>query len=321
MNVEKISIILPCHNEVEAIGDLFLEINQVMKNLEPRVKWECIWVDDGSTDLSWQELVKLCSSMEGQHHRALRLRSNLGQTTALMAGIDHSKSDWIVTMDADGQNDPQDILRMVKIVQSSKDVICGHRYSRKDVWFRRTLPSRVANLLARKMFRLNVNDLGCTLRLFNKELLQGMRLQGEMHRTLTIYLKLNGGKLSEIKVNHRARKHGSSKYGSERIFKFLCDLILVRSYSILKKSPLYFFAGVAVVELFITFLLFFTSIIFGILSEEIIFHSVTFLLASIFMMFNIVSIGLIGELILKSHFELTRDAQYSIADDSSLTQK
>lgn len=312
MKVNSFSVVIPCHNEEGSVEKLFDEINSSLLSLSSSIKWECIWVDDGSTDNTYPLLTRLASSKKGKGHRILRLRSNRGQSTAIMAGIDHSEYEWIITMDGDGQNDPGDFARMLLAVKSEKDVICGYRYERKDSLFKRTLPSRAANFLAKILFKLEVNDLGCTLRLFRKELLYGMRISGEMHRTLTIYLKLNGGQLTEIKVNHRARMSGVSKYGSERIFKFLCDLILVKSFKILQKSPLYFFGGLGF-GLFVTSILVVTVLGMNLDSVNGILVGtwITFLIG-LFSLISLISVGLISELILKTHFELDRNVQYSV---------
>lgn len=304
---------IPCFNEAESLESLKHELELALKDFND---CECIWIDDGSSDETWNRIISFGEEKSKVHHVGLRLRVNYGQTTALAAGIENARNDWIVTIDGDGQNDPRDIPRMIELVRSDNDVICGYRYDRKDTLFKRRLPSRMANSLARLLFTLDVRDLGCTLRLFNRKLLGGMRLIGEMHRTLTIYLKLNGGSLKEIPVNHRSRRFGESKYGWERIFKFTCDLILARTYRNLKSSPIYLFLGFGLFQLAISFIAIVVIEQFLQLSGSKAQITLFALLISLFFLIHFVLMGLLGELLLRNNIELNRNSHYVIREIS-----
>jgi glycosyltransferase involved in cell wall biosynthesis len=247
IDFDGISVVIPCYNESGAISNLMSEIDTAMQRLPNLVPWECLWIDDGSKDETWQVIKTQSSIRKHLSHKGIRFQFNSGQTTAIAAGIERAKYSWIVTLDADGQNDPADIPMLLTNLKTDRDVVCGTRYDRKDSFVKRKLPSRIANKIARLLFKISISDLGCTLRVFNKKLLRGIVLSGEMHRTLTIYLKINGGIIIERAVNHRPRRHGESKYGSERILKFFCDLLLAKTFRSLYKSPIYLFSGIGLV--------------------------------------------------------------------------
>ncbi len=235
-----ISIVIPVFNEDGNISNLSLEISRLF--IDTVYEWECIWVDDASSDSSWSEIKKLESPNKG-----IRLRSNSGQTTAIMAGINHSNFDFIITLDGDGQNDPSDILKMIKIMESDLDIdlIQGYRVKRNDNLFTRRIPSRVANSIMRLITGHHVLDLGCSLRLFKKNLMKNLTLTGEMHRLFTLYLLDNGAKIFQTKVNHRKRLSGKSKYGLGRVLKLFIDVVLYKALKIIFINPIYTFGKFA----------------------------------------------------------------------------
>ncbi len=217
-----ISVILPVHNEKDSLLDVHRELKNILTGMN--ASWEIIFVDDGSTDGSREILRPLCT--EGT--RALILGRNFGQTAALAAGLDASRGSIIVTMDADGQNDPADIPRMVSFLGEGYQVVSGWRYNRKDTFLTRRLPSRVANALVAMVTGVRLHDFGCTLKAYDREVLDAVRLYGEMHRFIPALASWVGAEVGEVKVNHRARKHGKSKYGLSRVVRVLLDLITVK---------------------------------------------------------------------------------------------
>lgn len=236
--MKNFSVVIPLLNESESIPILAREIEEALNSIDDN--WECIWVDDGSTDASWHELSKLSG-----RHRALKLSRNLGQSSAIMAGCDNAKFDLIVTLDADLQNNPKDILSLLASLDERFDCICGIRKNRNDKLFSRRIPSFVANWLARRVTGVPVTDLGCTLRIFRKHLVTDNRLIGEMHRVLPVYFHLSGARIAEIAVDHRSRRFGNSKYGLDRIFKFMADILLAKVMSKITTRPLYFFGNIS----------------------------------------------------------------------------
>jgi dolichol-phosphate mannosyltransferase len=240
--MQRFTLVVPLLNEEESIPILAGEIENALSSIGEGYEWECIWVDDGSTDGSWKELQKLKSP-----HKALKLNRNMGQSSAIMAGCDYSSYDLIVTLDADLQNNPSDIPRLLTELKDDIDCVCGIRKNRIDKLFSRKIPSLAANWLARKVTGVPVTDLGCTLRIFRKRLVLDNRLIGEMHRVLPVYFHLSGARIKEIEVDHRTRKFGTSKYGLERIFKFIADIFLAKVMKRITTRPLYFFGSISIV--------------------------------------------------------------------------
>jgi dolichol-phosphate mannosyltransferase len=305
------SIVIPAFNEVANIPILAEEINNTLNSTE--FEWECIWVDDRSTDNTWGEICGL-----GGPHRGIRLSQNGGQSTALMAGIDHARAPMIITMDSDLQNDPADILRLIEHFTESVDVVCGFRRERKDATFSRKIPSKIANALARKVTGIKVKDLGCTLRLFRKDLILRNRLIGEMHRVLVIHFKNSGARIIEIPVNHRARKFGESKYGINRTFKFIADLILARVLTTLRSKPLYFFGLLSIMIFFTGFFSFASAFILRVFNFKTYIDSSLIVGSVILVATSLVtlSLGLVCEVLVRNAVNSDRSAQYTI--DSSV---
>jgi len=303
------SLIVPCYNEEDNIGILSLEISKVMNELNN--PWECIWVDDCSSDATWNNIISL-----DKPNRGLRLERNSGQSTAIMAGIDNSKYDLIITLDGDLQNDPADIPRLIsEYMQGGVDIVAGVRIKRNDKWLRKYL-SKIANLISKKITGVKISDLGCTIRIFKKTLLQQTRLFGEMHRILVVHLVLNGAKFREIQVNHRARLHGKSKYGYSRIFKFINDLFLAKTLQLINTKPLYLFSSLSLIVLLLSAILFFTAIgfrLFGIkeyLDTSLISGSIVLFSTSLVL----TSIGLLAETLLRQNYALGVIKQYKIIE-------
>lgn len=233
-----VSIVVPIFNEEGNIAILSSEIATAMKNSQ--IDYEVIWVNDKSTDGTLSELKKLNTdkNLVVNHER------NRGQSAALMTGISNSSNEIIVTIDGDLQNDPRDILPLLQKLEEGYDVVCGVRVNRQDEKLRTGLSS-FANWIARRITKVDVSDLGCTLRAFHKTIVRDIEIIGEMHRVLVLYLFLHGAQIAEIKVNHRPRIFGESKYGYERILKFIMDILLAIFYSKFRDRPLYYFGSIS----------------------------------------------------------------------------
>ncbi len=244
-NLRAISIVIPVFNELKNVPLLSAEINEVMH--KTNIEWECIWVDDCSTDGSWSSISALSNN-----HRGIRLQRNSGQSTALMAGIDQAVHDVILTLDADLQNDPHDIPTFLENFSDQIDVVAGYRVARQDDMVRRKIPSKIANYLSRKITGVKVKDLGCTMRIFRKDLIQRSRLVGEMHRVILVHFALSGARIIEVPTNHRKRVHGESKYGLERTLKFIADLLLAKLMNVITNKPLYFFGSTSLLTLLVS---------------------------------------------------------------------
>lgn len=234
-----LSIVIPVYNESENISLLRDQIGLSLK--KTLLRYEVVWVDDASTD----DTVHKIRMLKNQDVIVKHSRTK-GQSSAIMSGFKSSKGSLIATLDGDLQNDPDDLPMMLALIQQGFDVVCGVRKDRKDTFLRKAL-SVVANKIARIVTGVTISDLGCTLRVFRREALEEITLMGEMHRVLGIYLYLANWKIAEVDVNHRKRLFGESKYGYNRILKFILDLILVVFYMKFREKPLYFFGRFSIV--------------------------------------------------------------------------
>jgi glycosyltransferase involved in cell wall biosynthesis len=276
-------------------------------------EWELILVDDGSKDGSFTKLEEIFEK-DPQHVRVIGLRRNFGQTAAIAAGIDHAKGEIIVLMDADLQNDPQDIPLLLEKIYSGYDVVSGWRVKRKDTFITRTLPSLFANKLISVVTGVHLHDYGCTLKAYRREVITGFRLYGEMHRFIPVYANSVGAKIMEIPVRHHPRKYGKAKYGLERTIKVILDLFTVKFLNSYANKPIYLFGGTGILIMGISSLillyLFFRRIFFSVS----VIASPLFMISSMFFILGFQSIlmGLIAELLVRTYHEAQHKPTYTI---------
>jgi glycosyltransferase involved in cell wall biosynthesis len=219
-----LSVVVPVHNEEESLPHLIREVHEALD--DQGLTYELILVDDGSTDRSF-DLLRNAAELDGML-TVLRFRRNFGQTAALQAGIDASRGARLVLMDADLQNDPRDIPALLAQLDAGYDLVAGWRAERKDPFLSRRLPSMVANQLISTITKVRLHDYGCTLKAMTREVAKELRLYGEMHRFIPAVANWVGVRVIEMKVNHRARQFGTSKYGIGRTLRVVLDLITVR---------------------------------------------------------------------------------------------
>jgi dolichol-phosphate mannosyltransferase len=218
-----ISIVIPVYNEQDNIKPLIAELREVLSGLKE--SFEIILVDDGSRDRSFAILKEVAS--QNPTIRLIRFKENTGQTAAFDAGFRAARGNIIVTMDADLQNDPRDIPRLLKKI-GEFDVVCGWRYKRKDPWIK-VVSSKIANFVRNKLSQEEIADTGCSLKAFRKECLQNVKLFNGMHRFLPTLAKMEGFTVIQIKVNHRPRRFGTTKYNiKNRMLRAFADLLAVR---------------------------------------------------------------------------------------------
>lgn len=234
-----LSVIVPVYNEEDNLFPLYERTRAALEPLG--LTWELILVDDGSRDASAARLEEL--TRQDPRVRAVLLRKNFGQTAAMAAGFDHARGEAVVTMDADLQNDPHDIGRLLERFREGYDIVSGWRKDRKDDFLVRTLPSRIANSFISKMTGVHLHDYGCTLKVYRKEVLTGLRLYGEMHRFLPALVAHQGARITEMEVTHHPRLHGVSKYGIGRSGKVVLDLLTVIFLGSYVTKPIYVFGG------------------------------------------------------------------------------
>ncbi len=303
-----ISLVITVYNEADNISPLIESIQSAMEGYEH----EIIFVDDGSLD----QTRNMVMSNATNSVKLISLNKNYGQTTAMMAGIDHALGDLIVTLDGDLQNDPRDIPAMIKELQSGDwDVVAGVRAKRKDGVLLRKFPSRMANALIRKLTGVYLHDYGCTLKVFKKEIAKNLGLYGELHRFIPVLAQLQGAKLTEIPVSHHPRIYGKSKYGLGRTFKVLSDLMLMVFFQKYLQKPMHIFGTTGI----LTFLA--GMIITGYLGvvklmgqdiwgRPLLILGITLLLGGI----QLITIGIVAELIVRIYFEARDRKTYRIKD-------
>jgi glycosyltransferase involved in cell wall biosynthesis len=219
-----LSIVIPLLNEAGSLRILYKQLVTVMDGLDRSC--EVVFIDDGSTDDSF-EILRQLQQADGRL-RLVKLRRNFGQTAAFMAGFDLSRGDVIITMDADLQNDPQDIPLLLKKIDEGHDIVSGWRVDRQDKWLTRRLPSRAANWLISQSTGVVLHDYGCSLKAYRREVLENTRLYGELHRFIPALASWMGVKVAEVPVKHHSRRYGRSKYGLGRTIRVLLDLMTVK---------------------------------------------------------------------------------------------
>ena len=244
-----ISVVIPVLNEEENVVPLFKEIKEVLSSLPNN--YEIIFVDDGSTDQTLEKLRSLLSKGE-KKLRIVQLRRCFGQSAALLAGFQSTKGELIITLDGDGQNDPHDIPFLLEALNDDIDVVCGWRHKRRDGFLLKKLPSKIFNLFNRMSNKLNIHDSGCTLRIYRKEAIVDLLLLGGDHRYIPAILSNRGFQFAEVKVNHRPRTRGKTKYGVKRIFDGFSDLFTLRFLFNYGKRPMRFFSKIGIITLLTT---------------------------------------------------------------------
>ena len=235
----ELSVVIPVLNERDNVLDLWDSLKAALKPLDG--DWECVWVDDGSADGTWELLSGLADAEP--ECRAVSLARNFGQTAALSAGIAAARGEYIAALDGDLQNDPADIPAMLAAARDGADVVSGWRRDRRDPFLSRVLPSRAANWLISAVTGVRLRDYGCTLKVYRASFLKELELYGEMHRFLPALAGYRGASIKEVPVSHRPRTRGNSKYGLWRIFKVTLDLLTVKFMGDYLTKPIYVFGG------------------------------------------------------------------------------
>ena len=244
-----ISIVIPIYNEEANIDKLTESILAALSD----VKYEVLFINDGSTDNSEKEIEEKIKV--NSHIKLINLRRNYGQTAAMQAGFDHSKGEIIVPMDGDLQNDPKDIPILIDKINEGYDVVSGWRKTRLDKKYTRIIPSKIANMLISKISGIHLHDYGCILKAYRKEILDEIKLYGEMHRFIPIYASWEGAKVTEVAVRHHPRIAGKTKYGLSRIPRVILDLLVIRFFDKSLDRPIHLFGQFGLLMFVIAFLL------------------------------------------------------------------
>lgn len=234
-----ISLVVPVYNEEDNLLPLYEKVLETVDTAG--ITFEMILVDDGSTDRSLDRLRELVD--RDSRIVAVELRRNFGQTAAMAAGIDEARGEFVVTIDADLQNDPADIPALLERARDGFDIVSGWRRDRQDDFLSRTLPSKIANWIISRITGTFLHDYGCTLKVYRRDALSGLNLYGEMHRFLPALVARRGARIEEMTVQHHPRLHGQSKYGIGRTFKVILDLLTVKFLTSYSTKPIYLFGG------------------------------------------------------------------------------
>ena len=296
-----LSIVIPLYNEEESIPRMYDELTGVLEDYgQP---YEIIVVDDGSRDRSF-ELLKTLHS-EDPRLKIIRFRRNFGQTAAFAAGFRQSRGTWVVTMDADLQNDPHDIPKLIAKAEEGYDIVSGWRVNRQDKFLSRRLPSMLANRLISNVTNVQLHDYGCSLKVYHTDVAHGIRLYGEMHRFIPALASRMGVKVAEVPVNHRARQFGKSKYGISRTIRVFLDLLTVRFLLSFDTRPLHVFGalGLLTTGLGVLIGLFLTYVKFGlgqnIGDRPLLWLAVLLVIVGV----QFISTGLLAEVMSRTYYE------------------
>ncbi|MFZ5798905.1 MAG: glycosyltransferase family 2 protein [Desulfobulbaceae bacterium] len=242
-----LSIVVPLFNEEGNILELYRELHSVLDS-HP-YSYEILFINDGSSDRT-PEMLREISSRDARVV-VINFRKNFGQTAAMSAGFDYSRGEVIITLDGDLQNDPADIPKLLEKIREGHDVVAGWRHKRQDPFLNRRLPSMIANRIISWITGVKLHDYGCTLKAFKREVAEHIRLYGEMHRFLPAIASAVGISIAEVPVNHRPRRHGSSKYGISRTFRVILDLITVKFLLSYANRPIHVFGFIGLISLFL----------------------------------------------------------------------
>jgi glycosyltransferase involved in cell wall biosynthesis len=237
-----ISIVIPLHNEERSIALLYEELQAALEPLGE--EWETVFVDDGSVDGSFAALTRLHDANDNV--RVVRLRRNFGKAAALAAGFGQARGEIVVTIDADLQDDPAEIPRLLVKLDEGFDLVSGWKTHRRDPLRRRVL-SRVFNWVTGRVSGLRLHDMNCGLKAYRAEVVRGMPLYGELHRFIPVLAQYRGFRVAELPVNHRAREHGRSRYGVERYLRGFLDLLTVSFIGRYRHRPLHLFGGLGLI--------------------------------------------------------------------------
>ena len=302
----KLSIIICVYNEEPNIKPLNKWINESIHDID----YEIIYVDDGSTDRTRQEIIAL----EDPKVILVEFRKNYGQSSALYAGIDQARGEYLVTMDGDLQNDPSDVPMMLKLAEDEGwDLVAGIRKNRQDGMFLRKVPSKIANAIIRKSTGVHIKDYGCTLKVFKSDLAKNIGLYGELHRFIPVLASLEGATITQVDVKHHAREFGKSKYGINRTFKVISDLLLMLFFKKYMSKPMHLFGGLGVLLFFLgtainTYFLALKIMGHDIWGKPLLLLGIVLLLAGI----QLITIGLMSELLMRTYYESQQKRPYKI---------
>ncbi len=314
--MKELSLVICVYNEESNIAPLSKQIVEALNNYT----YEAIFVNDGSTDSTRAEVLKI----NDERFKLLDLKMNYGQSTALQAGIDMAKGEYIVLLDGDLQNDPADIPMMLKMARDEDwDMVAGVRANRKDGMFLRKVPSKIANYVIRKSTGTKMKDLGCTLKIFTNETAKSLNIYGELHRYIPVLASLEGAtRITQVDVNHRAREFGKSKYNLSRTTRVISDLLLMVFFKKYLQKPMHFFGALGIITLGLGVIINIYMLVLKFYGQDI-WGKPLLLLGILLVMGGIqfFTIGIIAELQMRTYFESQNKKPYRIKKFTSTKVK
>ena len=302
-----LSVVVPVYNEQDNIAPLLEAVEAALTDIEH----EIVLVDDGSSDNTIGEIVRHSKPTT----RIVAFARNFGQTSAMAAGIEAARGQYIATMDGDLQNDPTDIPKMLaKLQAEGLDIVTGYREKRKDGFILRKIPSKIANRLIRRVSNVQVRDYGCTLKLFKSSIAKELDLYGELHRFIPILASIKGAKIAEVAVNHHPRRFGTSKYGLSRTLRVASDLLLMAFFIRYRQKPMHLFGSVGLSMLLLgglaeTYLLILKLLGHDIAERPLFYVGILLLIAGI----QLITTGFIAELQMRTYFSAASTRPYAVA--------
>ena len=305
--MKEMSVIIAVHNEEKNIKPI---IDNIEKALMNTLRYEVIFVDDGSTDNTANEIKKYINP----DITLIELKKNVGQSGALQAGIDQATGEYIATMDGDLQNDAEDLPAMLDMLKKNKcDFVIGIRENRSDKFVTRKIPSYIANYIVRKITHTNIKDNGCGIKVFRSEVLKEMYLYGEKHRFMASFAAMEGASYKQVPVKHHPRVHGKSKYGLNRTLKVVADLILINFSRKFGQKPMYLFGSTGLFTSLAGVVILVYLLIQKILGEDIWGRPLILLgILLVFMGFQMISTGLILDMLTRNIYEEKSSKPYKI---------
>jgi glycosyltransferase involved in cell wall biosynthesis len=305
--MKKLSLVICVWNEEENIKPLSEQIKTALNGID----FEAIFVDDGSTDNTRSEIKKI----NDDRFLLVELKRNYGQSSALQAGIDQAEGDFVALIDGDLQNDPADIPMMLAIMEESEwDMVAGVRANRQDGMFLRKVPSKIANYLIRQSTGIHMKDLGCTLKIFTKDIIKSIHIYGELHRYIPALITLEGAtRITQVDVNHRSREFGTSKYNLSRTTRVMSDLILMVFFKKYLQRPMHFFGNIGIFTLGIGVLINIYLLILKLLGNDI-WGKPLLLLGVLLVVAGIqfITTGILAELQMRTYFESQQKKPYRV---------
>jgi len=308
----ELSIVVPFLNEEANLPELYKQITEALTG---KYEFEIVFVDDGSTDGGY-EFLRKCHEADGRV-QVIRFRRNFGQTAAMSAGFDFALGDVMIPLDADLQNDPADIPRMMDKLGEGYDIVSGWRKDRKDKAATRKLPSRIANWLIGRVTGVRLHDYGCSLKAYRREVLAETKLYGEMHRFIPALANWKGARITELVVNHRARTAGVSKYGLNRTIKVMLDLMTVRFLGSYSTKPIYVFGGLGLISMVLAFIFLVVAICQRLFGEHLHMNRnilLTFTVLLVMASIQFILMGLLAEIMVRTYHESQGRPTYVVRD-------